>query len=59
MIRTSDQLIDKIAQELVWRRRELTDLRAMVQQFRDEPLRSRVLVRGAVALLYAHWGGLR
>lgn len=57
MIRTTDQLIEKIAQELVWRRRELTDLRALVQQFRDEPLRSRVLVRGAVALLYAHWEG--
>lgn len=57
MIRTTDQLIDKIAQELVWRRRELTDLRALVQQFRDDPLRLRVLTRGAVALLYAHWEG--
>lgn len=57
MIRTTDQLIDRIAQELVWRRRELTDLRALVQQFRDEPLRLRVLIRGAVALLYAHWEG--
>lgn len=57
MIRTTEQLIDKVAQELVWRRRELTDLRALVQQFRDEPLRLRVLVRGAVALLYAHWEG--
>ena len=57
MIRTTDQLIDKIAEELVWRRRELTDLRALVQQFRDEPLRLRVLIRGAVALLYAHWEG--
>ncbi|VUZ28958.1 Uncharacterised protein [uncultured Comamonas sp.] len=57
MIRTTEQLIDKIAQELVWRRRELTDLRALVQQFREEPLRLRVLIRGAVALLYAHWEG--
>lgn len=57
MIRTTDQLVDKIAQELIWRRKELTDLRALVQQFRDEPLRARVLIRGAVALLYAHWEG--
>lgn len=57
MIRTTDQLIEKIAQELVWRRRELTDLRALVQQFRDQPLRLRVLIRGAVTLLYAHWEG--
>lgn len=57
MIRTTSQLIDKIAEELIWRRKELTDLRALVQQFRSEPLRSRVLIRGAVALLYAHWEG--
>lgn len=57
MIRTTDQLIDRIAQELVWRRKELTDLRALVQEFRNEPLRLRVLIRSAVALLYAHWEG--
>lgn len=57
MIRTTDQLIDRIARELVWRRKELTDLRALVQEFRNEPLRLRVLIRSAVALLYAHWEG--
>lgn len=57
MIRTTDQLIDKIAQDLVWRRKELTDLRALVQEFRNDTLRSRVLIRAAVALLYAHWEG--
>ena len=57
MIRTTNQLIDRIAQELVWRRKELTDLRALVQEFRNEPLRLRVLIRSAVALLYAHWEG--
>lgn len=56
MIRTTDQLIDKIATELVWRRKELTDLRALVQQF-DGELRSKVLIRCAIALLYAHWEG--
>lgn len=57
MIRTTEQLIDKIAQELVWRRKELTDLRSLVQEFRNQPLRLRVLIRSAVALLYAHWEG--
>jgi hypothetical protein len=56
MIRTTDQLLDKIANEIIWRRKELTDLRGLVQENSGE-LRSRVLIRCAVALLYAHWEG--
>ena len=56
MIRTTDQLLDKIAAEIIWRRKELTDLRGLVQENSGE-LRSRVLIRCAVALLYAHWEG--
>lgn len=57
MIRTTDQLIDKIAEDLIWRRKELTDLKALVQEFQGDFLRSRVLIRAAIALLYAHWEG--
>lgn len=56
MIRTTDQLIDRITEELVWRRKELTELKALVEASHGE-LRSRVVVRAAVALLYAHWEG--
>lgn len=56
MIRTTDDLIDRVAEELVWRRRELTDMRALVQECTGQ-LRARVLIRAAVALLYAHWEG--
>ena len=56
MIRTTAQLIDRIAEDLVWRRKELSELRAMVQETEGQ-LRSRVVIRSAVALLYAHWEG--
>lgn len=56
MIRTVEHLIDRIAAELTWRRRELTDLRVLVQQS-DGSMRSKVVVRASVALLYAHWEG--
>ncbi|WP_186013825.1 MAE_28990/MAE_18760 family HEPN-like nuclease [Burkholderia gladioli] len=56
MIRTLDDLLDRIAEELVWRRRELTDIRALVQESTGK-LRERVLIRAGVALLYAHWEG--
>lgn len=56
MIRTIDELLDRIAGELVWRRRELTDMRALVQESSSQ-LRVRVVVRAGVTLLYAHWEG--
>lgn len=57
MIRTTSQLIDKIAEDLIWRRKELTELKVLVQMFQGDLVRSRVLIRAAVALLYAHWEG--
>jgi hypothetical protein len=45
-----------IASELVWRRKELTEMRALVQGAQGK-LTQRVLIRAAVALLYAHWEG--
>lgn len=56
MIRTTNELVDRIAEELVWRRRELTDMRALVQESSNQ-LRCRVVIRAGVALLYAHWEG--
>lgn len=56
MIRTTDDLVQKVADDLIWRRKELTDLRALVEGH-QAGIRSRVVVRGAVALLYAHWEG--
>lgn len=55
-MRTVSDLVDRIAEDLVWRRRELSDLRAVVQS-NETALRSRVLIRASVALLYAHWEG--
>ncbi|MFG6441418.1 MAE_28990/MAE_18760 family HEPN-like nuclease [Roseateles sp. LKC17W] len=56
MIRTTSDLIDRIAQDLIWRRKELTDLKALIHESEGE-IRSRVVIRAAVALLYAHWEG--
>ncbi|WP_233868684.1 MAE_28990/MAE_18760 family HEPN-like nuclease [Paraburkholderia adhaesiva] len=56
MIRTTNELVDRIAEDLVWRRRELTDMRALVQESSGQ-LRCRVAIRAGVALLYAHWEG--
>ena len=56
MIRTAFDLSSRISDDLIWRRKELTDLRGLVQEYSGE-LRSRVIIRCAIALLYAHWEG--
>jgi hypothetical protein len=56
-IRTTEQLIDKVAAEISWRRKELTDLRDVVQSSVVSRTRREAMTRAAVALLYAHWEG--
>ena len=56
MIRTVDSLIDRIAADLVWRRRELTELRGLAKRSEGQLL-EKVIIRAGVALLYAQWEG--
>jgi hypothetical protein len=56
-IRTTEQLIEAVAGEIAWRRRELTDLRFLVESVEGNRTREAVVTRAAVALLYAHWEG--
>ena len=55
-MRTEDEFLQHVAKDLVWRRKELTEMRALVQSAQGE-LRQSVLIRSSVALLYAHWEG--
>jgi hypothetical protein len=56
-IRTKEQLVDAIDADLSWRRRELTDIRYLIQQSTTNQTRQKVRTRAAIALLYAHWEG--
>lgn len=56
-IRTKDDLIRKVSEQLIWRRKELTEIRALVDGCRKNNSRQRTLIRAGVALLYAHWEG--
>lgn len=56
MIRTTDELIERVGSDLIWRRKELSELKGLVQETQGQ-IRSRVIIRSAVALLYAHWEG--
>ena len=56
MIRTTDESIEKVGGDLIWRRKGLSELKGLVQETQGQ-IRSRVIIRSAVALLYAHWEG--
>lgn len=57
-IRTKEQLSDRLAGELAWRKKELSDLAYYLDLSDPGPIsRRRVLGRCGVAILYAHWEG--
>ena len=56
-IRTVEMLSDKLSQELSWRKKELTELKYLIERFSGRGKSGTVLARCGVALLYAHWEG--
>jgi MAE_28990/MAE_18760-like HEPN len=54
-IRTTEQLYDRIYDDLVWRKREIILFNSQLDKTNAEF--TRALLRGSVALLYAHWEG--
>jgi hypothetical protein len=56
-IRTVERLSDALAGELAWRKKELSSIKALVDDQGSKRSRRDALVRAGVALLYAHWEG--
>ena len=56
-IRTSEALIDHIAKDISWRKRELSELWLQISSLSDADLKQRIYIRCAIGSLYAHWEG--
>jgi hypothetical protein len=56
-IRTLEQLSDKLAEELTWRKKELSALKALIDNKQYSDGKKKALLRSGVTLLYAHWEG--
>lgn len=56
-IRTTEQLSDRLAADLAWRKKELAEIKSLVETRNVSDQRHRVLVRSAVCILYSHWEG--
>jgi MAE_28990/MAE_18760-like HEPN len=56
-IRTQEQLSDKLAEDLVWRKKELAAVKALIEDKSFSNSKHNALLRSGIALLYAHWEG--
>lgn len=54
-IRTVDDLLNYLDDEMAWRRKEIIELRKLATTAKDK--KADVHVRAGIALLYAHWEG--
>ena len=55
-IRSSEELYEYLSDEISWRKKELSDFKVVIEANR-ESRRLNTLLRGSVAILYAHWEG--
>jgi hypothetical protein len=56
-VRTAEQLIDKLADDLAWRKRELAEVKSLIEARNVSDQRHSTLLRSGVCMLYAHWEG--
>ncbi|OCR00981.1 hypothetical protein BCD67_06370 [Oscillatoriales cyanobacterium USR001] len=56
-IRTAEQLSDKLSNDIAWRKKELSEIKSLVESKSFSDQRHKALVRSGVCILYAHWEG--
>ncbi|MEG4093095.1 MAE_28990/MAE_18760 family HEPN-like nuclease [Microcoleus sp. Pol12B4] len=56
-IRTEEQLSDRLAKDLGWRKKELSEMKSLIEAKNVSDQRHKVLVRSGVCILYSHWEG--
>ena len=56
-IRTLNDLNNRLSEDLVWRKKELSVLESLIEIKSFEQNKTNTLIRSGIALLYAHWEG--
>ena len=56
-IRTLNDLNNRLSEDLVWRKKELSVLESLIETKSFEQNKTNTLIRSGIALLYAHWEG--
>jgi len=56
-VRTAEQLSDKLAEDLTWRKKELSEVKSLIEAKNVSSSKHNALIRSGVCILYAHWEG--
>lgn len=56
-IQREEELSDKLANNLAWRKKELSEMKSLIEARNVSDQRHKALVRSGVCILYSHWEG--
>jgi hypothetical protein len=56
-IRSLEQLNQRLTEDLIWRKKEISDLKSLIETRSFSTIKHNALLRSGVMLLYAHWEG--
>ena len=56
-IRTVEELNQALSDDLIWRKKELSEVKSLIEVTSVSPQRHDALIRSGICILYAHWEG--
>ena len=56
-IKTPEDLNETLATDIAWRRKELSEIKTLIELKNVSPQRHNVFIRSGICILYAHWEG--
>lgn len=56
-IRTLEQLNKVLANDLIWRKKELSEVKSLIETRKFSPEKHNALIRSGICILYANWEG--
>ncbi len=56
-VRTAEELNDKLSKDLIWRKKELSEVKSLIETKTFSSSKHKALIRSGICLLYAHWEG--
>ena len=57
-LRTAEQLSDRLSSDLAWRKKELSEVKSLVESRTFSEAKYKAIVRSGICMLYAHWKDL-